>query len=576
MSFATWLKDKYSVRVVTLIFCWALFLVPSFIIFNESLLPIIILGHLIIFVLPFLYKDMVNKNGFSRFQLFYLVPLLVSASLNSKYWRAEYLLQIIVMYSTAFICAIEIAKDKEELHPSSKSFFLCLVALFAIWVMSEVVLVYHVFAKYVTLFSALLVFAIVKTPADKLSRFKAPDYYKKWKIFGLVLAIIVVHVGIFINGGSNFLFYVAYVFSVINLCFLCSENKTDFWLIAGVVILLSLTPFGPKEVHFDSLILSSIFVLFHLSSPVLYYKKNKHGVVKVEYDYVHNKVLLVNDGIIQGEKLLDDNASLRLRYFGGKDTGSIIFNVFRLLKGQDANIGVLGLGTGTLAMFGRKRQTMHFYEINPEVVKVAYDRRYFDYIGHSDAKVKVILGDAREKLTEAKDGLYNLICVDVYFGNSVPNHFLTLEALQMYTEKLTKDGLILIHTTGPNAEVYEKRIAAISEKLKLPGLVAYERYIEYGGHKKTHHGLVVLPDAKDIRSKFLAKIESLTGTKLRAHRYSEETYSWIVLTKNKKHFNALLAEKRWYRLDSKKKSALYTDDMISYSLYGGVITDGVD
>jgi len=576
VSFATWLHDWRSVRVFTLFFAWALLLVPSFLIFNEVFLPVIISIDLVIFTLPFLYPRFFDYNGFTRFQLFYIIPLLVSTSLNTHYWRAEYLLQIIVMFSVAFICAIEIAQNARELRYSWKSCFLFSLTLFFTWIVSEVSLHYADLSKYITLCVALLVFGLVHAPADKLSEFEGFDPYRKWKIIGFILAIVAVHVGIFVNGKSNFLFYVLYVFSVINLGFLCKDDKKDFLLLSVIIIILSLTPFGPKEVHFDSLILSCIFVLFHLRSPILYYKKTKYGIIKVEYDYVHNKILLVNDGIIQGERFLDNTASLRVRYFGGRDAGSIIFNVFNLLKGTNSNMAVLGLGTGTLAMFGRKGQTIHFYEINPEVVKVAYDRRYFDYIAHSDAKIKIILGEAREKLTEAKDSFYSLICVDVYLGSSMPSHFLTLEAVQTYLEKLTKDGIILIHITGHKVETFEKRISAIANKLKLEGVVAYERYIEHGAKKRNNYGMVVLPKHSKVRHRLLEIVEYVAGIKLKSSEAKEEIYSWVVLTKSKKHISSLMEEKRWYKLDLKEKSILYTDDMINYSVEGSVIADEVD
>ena len=125
-------------------------------------------------------------------------------------------------------------------------------------------------------------------------------------------------------------------------------------------------------------------------------------------------------------------------------------DVFRELRrsGRGGDVAVVGLGTGTIASYGRPGQRMTFYEIDPAVVRIARDPSLFTYISDSKAAVEIVLGDARLKLAEAAAGRYDLIAVDAFSSDAIPTHLLTREALALYLEKLTPHGLIAIHISN--------------------------------------------------------------------------------------------------------------------------------
>jgi len=545
--------------------------------FHANLLPVILVCYLTILVLPFLYEDCSSISPLAGFQFFYIAPLLVSVTLSRQYWRAEYLLQLFILIAGTFLCACEIAQNKKDIEISKKHILLFAVIILLTWYTSEAVLQYANISKILTLIAVIISYIFIDTPSDKLLKFHGIKNnniivnYLCWA--GLIISYILT--GIF--GKAHFLIYILYLVSVINLCFSFRDDKKGFLIFAVILVLASMSSFVPKETHIDSLLLSCVIMLFYLKSPVLYYKNGKYGEVKVVYEYRANKISLISDGVIQGEKILDsDNSKTEsLRYFGGKDSDSVISSIFKLLDEKRRNIAVLGLGTGALSMFGRKQHSMHFYEINPEIVKIAYTRHFFDYIATSEAKIKVILGDAREKLNEAKDGFYDLICVDVYFGDSMPKHFVTLEAMQMYLDKLTKDGLLVFHATGQNMEEFEHRISRIASNFKLVGQIAYDRYAENESKiSKRYHGLLAIPREHDLMYKVLKAVERFADIQI-IPEHKEEVYAWVVFTKNKSYLKELDREKRWYKLASKSNQVLYTDDIIGYKLHRGEITSEV-
>ncbi|HEU4452673.1 MAG TPA: fused MFS/spermidine synthase [Longimicrobium sp.] len=111
-------------------------------------------------------------------------------------------------------------------------------------------------------------------------------------------------------------------------------------------------------------------------------------------------------------------------------------------------VAVVGLGTGTAAAYAAPGDRWTFYEIDPGIVRVARDPRYFTYLADSRAPVDVVLGDARLSMAGAPVGAYDLIILDAFSSDAIPVHLLTREALGMYLEKLAAGGMIMFHLSN--------------------------------------------------------------------------------------------------------------------------------
>jgi hypothetical protein len=108
--------------------------------------------------------------------------------------------------------------------------------------------------------------------------------------------------------------------------------------------------------------------------------------------------------------------------------------------------GLIGLGAGTLAVYGKPGDTLRFYEINPQVVDVA--QRYFSFLKDSRARVEVVPGDARLSLVAEKPNGFDVLVVDAFSGDAVPVHLLTREAFELYLSHLKPGGILAFHTTN--------------------------------------------------------------------------------------------------------------------------------
>lgn len=118
------------------------------------------------------------------------------------------------------------------------------------------------------------------------------------------------------------------------------------------------------------------------------------------------------------------------------------------LFGPGAHIGVIGLGTGTLACYARPGQDWRFFEIDPGIVRIARGSGRFTFLSRCAPQAKIILGDARLSLTDEPPGQLDLLAVDAFSSDAIPIHLLTREAFQVYGRAMAPDGLLLVHVSN--------------------------------------------------------------------------------------------------------------------------------
>ncbi|HSD41358.1 MAG TPA: fused MFS/spermidine synthase [Burkholderiales bacterium] len=109
-------------------------------------------------------------------------------------------------------------------------------------------------------------------------------------------------------------------------------------------------------------------------------------------------------------------------------------------------VGVIGLGTGTLAGYGREGDTFRLYEINPQVIDIAMKR--FSYVTDTRAHVEMVLGDARLSLEREPSQGFDVLAVDAFSSDSIPVHLLTAEAFETYFRHLKPGGILAVHISN--------------------------------------------------------------------------------------------------------------------------------
>lgn len=129
--------------------------------------------------------------------------------------------------------------------------------------------------------------------------------------------------------------------------------------------------------------------------------------------------------------------------------------VGRLLSLERATprrVGVIGLGTGTLAAYGRPGDVYRFYEISPAVIDYARSES-FTFLSGSKAKIEVALGDARTTLERESPQAFDVLVLDAFSSDSVPVHLLTKEAMTLYASHLAPGGVLALHLSNRSLEL---------------------------------------------------------------------------------------------------------------------------
>jgi spermidine synthase len=178
-----------------------------------------------------------------------------------------------------------------------------------------------------------------------------------------------------------------------------------------------------------------------------------YGVVKVTEEPAANLRRLYHGRILHGLQHTDPALTTRVTtyYVEGSGVELAIRQHPRRLAGQPLRIGVVGLGTGTVAAWGQAGDQIHFFEIDPVVIGIS--QRNFTYIAESKAASTIVRGDARlslERELAAPGGAhsYDVIVLDAFSGDAIPVHLLTDEAVGLYDQVLAADGILVVHVSN--------------------------------------------------------------------------------------------------------------------------------
>ncbi|MBN1909873.1 MAG: fused MFS/spermidine synthase [Pirellulales bacterium] len=203
--------------------------------------------------------------------------------------------------------------------------------------------------------------------------------------------------------------------------------------------------------------------LFTFGLAALKQSRNFYGVLQVwegrntEADYDFRS--LYHGRILHGFQFLDEGKTEWPTSYYGLESGAGLAVRFHPRRGGDEThpkplqIGVIGLGAGTMAAHGKPGDRIRFYEINQDVIQ--FSKEYFTFLADSRARgadVDVVLGDARisleRALAEGRPEEFDVLVVDAFSSDSIPVHLLTHECCEIYWKHLKPDGILAIHISN--------------------------------------------------------------------------------------------------------------------------------
>lgn len=220
----------------------------------------------------------------------------------------------------------------------------------------------------------------------------------------------------------------------------------------GIILALIAASAAKRPWRFG--LLASAILLAQLLFPIggrtteLKAERNFFGIIRVTQEEKPPAMTMYHGTTNHGSQSLEPALRLipQTYYFPGSPITQVF--QFPVVKRPEAQLSVLGLGTGALACLARPGQTFTYYEINPAVERMARDTTLFTFMRDCPPDKKVVLGDGRLTLQKMPNASQDLLVMDAFTSDAVPVHLLTREALAMYLTKLKEDGVLVYHISN--------------------------------------------------------------------------------------------------------------------------------
>jgi hypothetical protein len=392
--------------------------------------------YLLTFVIVFQTRPLIAHRWVVDIQPIFilaLVVVLIMAPISSTV--ALLALHLTVFFVCALVCHGELARRRPAPRQLT-AFYMWISAGGTIGGISAGLIAPHVF-NWVAEYPLLIVLAVLCRPGLALPALRTGQY-------PLFIALA---------AAAAFL-----------ICVTVFELNVDYTLFNVLIgVLLGLTVrFWRAPLPFAAIV-AFLFVSSHYFNSTdysVYTVRNFFGVLTVTETSDGRFRVLWHGTTGQGSQRIRDDADnpvtgrpeMISEFFAGGGIAQV-FDALHARVAGPVDYAVIGLGTGTLACQRRPGDTLTYYEIDPDVVRIARDPKLFNFVSECAPDAPIVLGDARLRLADAPDGSYDLIFVDAFIGAAIPIHLLTREAMALYLRKLKPHGIVAMHVSNYNLEL---------------------------------------------------------------------------------------------------------------------------
>jgi len=203
-------------------------------------------------------------------------------------------------------------------------------------------------------------------------------------------------------------------------------------------------------------------------------QRNFFGVWRVLVSSKGDSRILMHGTTVHGMQFNDASRRCEPITYYHKD--GPVGQIFEAYQGNTRTpaVAAVGLGSGTIGTYSRANEEWDFYDIDPAIIRIASDPKYFTFLSDcTAAPYRVIAGDARLRLAEAPPAHYGLIVMDAFSSDSVPAHLLTTEAVSLYFSKLSAEGLLAFHISNRYLDL-EPLLSGLSRRTGLSSYIRYD------------------------------------------------------------------------------------------------------
>jgi SAM-dependent methyltransferase len=295
------------------------------------------------------------------------------------------------------------------------------------------------------------------------------------------------------------------------LCYLVSWRRHSFEFALALAAVFLASPF---------------YTAFH--GRTLHVERNFFGVLRYTIDPEGRFHRLYHGTTVHGmEFIAPERQGEPLAYYHRDGPCGQAMRAFNA-RPDGRNVGVIGLGAGSMIAYAQPEQHWTFYEIDPAVIRLAQDANYFTFLDRSSRRgvtaVDFKLGDARLRLREAAAGQFDLLVCDAFGSDAPPLHLLNREAMELYLTKLAPNGLLLLHISSRFLD-FDPVIGNLAEHFKLAALISSDDEVS---------------PADTAEGKLPSR--------------------WVALARRQEDLGALEKNPRWHPLLPNPDMRLWTDD----------------
>jgi hypothetical protein len=300
-------------------------------------------------------------------------------------------------------------------------------------------------------------------------------------------------------------------------------SKAPVWVFGGYAIIVLF--FQRHPIRF-ALGIAAIFIGSALGrgadQTLLFKGRSFFGVYRVT---MYSKTRALQNGTTThgGQSIYPQLATEPLTYYHRDGPLGQSF-AWLMQNNPNRRVAIVGLGTGTIACYGRSNETWTFYEIDPLIERIAFNPKYFTYLRDCPPAKRIVLGDARLSMQQAPDSSYDFIILDAFSSDAIPVHLMTREALQLYLRKLAPGGSIAFHISNRYLNL-EPVLVEIARDAKIAGIVGADTLVT-------------------ASQRAMFKMDS----------------RWVVLSRKATDHAQLAVQPGWHVLPPTSPVALWTDD----------------
>jgi hypothetical protein len=307
--------------------------------------------------------------------------------------------------------------------------------------------------------------------------------------------------------------------------FRASSSIVNLLIVLGVPLIIINHFFRDRPVRFalglSAVMLAGVYYAGY-TDRTLFVVRNFFGTSRVTTDSTARINTFHSGNTVHGRQFVDQ--SRRCEPLSYHHEHGPLGQVMAVYNAAPANsrVAVVGLGVGAMAAYSKSGQQWTFYEINPDVINLARDSRYFTYLQDcAGGSLNVIEGDARLNLQNAGPGRYGLIVLDAFSSDAIPVHLVTQEALDLYLSKLAEGGIIVFHVSNRTLDIKP-----------------------------------ILADLADSR-----KLECIGFDDLKPDSFEgKDPSQWVVMARSSPEISYLSINTQWQRLNGRPGARVWSDD----------------